>query len=587
MNADAMNDDAMNDAVVAIDLGTTNSLIGRMHADGPRLFADPRGSVLLPSVVGVADGRVLVGRGARNQLLLQPQATVARSKRWMGTEKHHLLGERQVSSTEVAAFILSELLNRSEAHLGQRPQRAVVTVPAFFKDAQRQATRDAGEIAGLQVERLVNEPTAAAINYETGQESRVLIYDFGGGTFDVSVLERDQGFLEVHASHGDTELGGSDIDAALVDHVLQRLGPQRTSVEADPRALTRLTESVERAKIALSERTSVQLVEPFLTGDGSNVVNLDLELTREQLERVIEPFVERTLRCIDQALSYASFEPSALDRLVLVGGTSKIPYVQARVAEHLKLPALVEEDADLAVALGAVRLAGRIEGLSVDDVLVDVTPHTLAAGVLEEDALVASTVIERNTVLPCVKRETYYTLMANQPVVEIPVVQGEHKLARDNTALGVLLVEDLPPGPASSPVDVEFRLDLSGVLQVSAVHVPSGRGSRIRIADSPYRLSKQERRAARAKFKELQARRDELPEASSNAADDPEVALARALLERATTVLQSKAESAHPDALERVRQAHAALGAALTQGATPDDVIEPSDALLDALLDLT
>lgn len=584
-----MNAHVMDDAVVAIDLGTTNSLVGRMHADGPQLFADARGSVLLPSVVGVADGRVLVGRGARNQLLLQPQATVARSKRWMGTDKRHRLGERQVSSTEVAAFILAELLNRAEAQLGHRPRRAVITVPAFFKDAQRQATQDAGEIAGLQVERLVNEPTAAALNYETGQESRVLIYDFGGGTFDVSVLERDQGFLEVHASHGDTELGGSDIDAALVEHVLQRLGPQRASVEADPRALTRLTESVERAKIALSERVSVQLVEPFLTGDGTKVVNLDLELTRAQLERVIEPFVERTLRCIDQALSYASLESVALDRVVLVGGTSKIPYVQARVAEHLDLPAQVESDADLAVALGALRLAGRIEGLSVDDVLVDVTPHTLAVGVVDdsEEGLMASAVIERNSVLPCVNRKTYYTLMANQPAVEIPIVQGEHRLVDDNTELGTVLVEDLPPGPANSPVDVEFRLDLSGVLHVSAVHVPSGKESRIRIADSPHRLSKQERKAARARFKTLEAGRDEALEPALDTADDPELALARALLERATTVLESKAGSAQPDALERVRRAHAALGAALTAGATPDEIVEPSDALSDALLDLT
>jgi molecular chaperone DnaK len=267
----------MTDTVVGIDLGTTNSLVGWMSEQGRQLALDQRGSPLLPSVVGVAAAGVVVGRAARNQLLLEPQSTVARCKRLMGTDTRLSLGDRRVTPTEISAFILAELLDRAQSALGVRPERAIITVPAFFNDTQRQATRDAGEIAGLRVERLVNEPTAAALNYETGGEERVLVYDFGGGTFDVSILERDGDFLEVRASHGDVELGGADLDAALVAYVLSTLGDEGKLVKSDPRAMTRLTEALERAKIALSRSHSVQLSEPFLASNGNRAVNLDLE----------------------------------------------------------------------------------------------------------------------------------------------------------------------------------------------------------------------------------------------------------------------------------------------------------------------
>jgi molecular chaperone DnaK len=573
----------MSETIVGIDLGTTNSLIGWMADDGPRLVEDQRGSPLVPSVVALMDGRVVVGRAARNQLLLEPGNTIARCKRLMGTDARLALGDRTVTPTEVSAFILSELLDRAEAVLGTRPSRAVITVPAFFKDTQRQATKDAGEIAGLAVERLVNEPTAAALNHETGGESRVLVYDFGGGTFDVSVLDRDEGFLEVRSSHGDTELGGSDIDAALVEHVLTSLGRRRALVELDPRAMSRLADSLERAKIALSSAHTVQLAEPFLAGNGADIVNLDRELERADVERLLEPFVDRTLECIDRALSDAGVDPSSLDRVILVGGSSKIPYVARRVSEHLNMPAQVDGEADLAVALGVQRLAGRAQGLAIDDVLVDVTPHTLSAGVLDgaRADLVAAGIIERNTVVPCERKETYYTHSDDQRAVRVPVLQGERRLAGDNTELGELVVEDLPDGPAGSPIDVTFRLDLSGVLHATAIHVPSGLEAQIRIADSPTRLTNKQRKSARTSLEALRQGRPAPEQARSSA----EATLARALLERARTVLGKKRNECAPKALAAVEAAIQGVEYALEHEQT--DVGQRAEALSDALLDLT
>lgn len=573
----------MNETIVGIDLGTTNSLIGWMTEDGQRLVEDQRSSPLVPSVVALMDGRVVVGRAARNQLLLEPGSTIARCKRLMGTNARLTLGDRSVTPTEVSAFILSELLDRAEAVLGKRPARAVITVPAFFKDTQRQATKDAGEIAGLVVERLVNEPTAAALNYTTGGESRVLVYDFGGGTFDVSVLDRDEGFLEVRSSHGDTELGGSDIDAVLVEYVLASFDQKRALVERDPRAISRLRDSLERAKIALSSAHTVQLTEPFLAGDGSDVVNLDRQLERTELERLLEPFVDRTLKCIDRALSDAGVDPSSLDRVILVGGSSKIPYVARCVSEHLNMPAQVDDEADLAVALGVQRLAGRAQGLAIDDVLVDVTPHTLSAGVLGEarDDVVASSIIERNTVVPCERKETYYTLYDDQRAVRVPVLQGERRLADDNTELAELVVEDLPDGPAHSPVEITFRLDLSGVLHATATHVPSGLETRIRIADSPTRLTKKQRNSARTNLEALRQKTPALEQAASFA----EATLARALLERARTVLDAKKTESAPGTLAAVEAAIQDVEQALEREQA--DLGEKTDTLSDALLDLT
>ncbi len=580
----------MSDIIVGIDLGTTNSLVGAVVDGKVQLFAGDNSEELLPSVVGMDEaGRVIVGRSARNRRLLDPAGTVVSVKRRMGKDERVRLGSKELTPPQVSALILSALLDRAQQRLGARPSRAVITVPAWFDDRQREATRTAGELAGLAVERLVNEPTAAAMTYQSGAEECVLVYDLGGGTFDVSILDRDEGFLEVRSSRGDTQLGGDDIDKALAELVLSRLGDKRRVVENDARALTRLTEAVERAKIALSDRQEVKLFDPFLAGEGDRAVHLDMPLTRADVDQVSTPFIQRTLVCIDDALRDAKVEPRNLHRVLLVGGSSKMPIVARMVSAHLKMPALVDADADRAVALGASMLAGRAAGAQIDEVLVDITPHTLSAGVLsgedEEDALegdlIASPVIARDTVVPVEKTRTYYTLFENQPGVAFPITQGEGEYVEDNTFLGEVNVGDLPPSPARSPVEVTFTLDLSGVLHVSAKHMASGKSATVTFSESPYRLTEYKRKAARDEIVKLLAP-SQAAEPVAGAAE-ADLQLAKALLARADKALEV-AGSSPEDARRKVREAVQALRSAVDERAAR--VGELSDALSDALFDL-
>jgi molecular chaperone DnaK len=576
--------------VVGIDLGTTNSLIGTVYEGAAILFRDQNQLELLPSVVGVdAKGSIIVGRTARNRRWLDPEGTVVSVKRLMGTETSVRVGTKPLSPSQVSALILGALLDRAESQLGTRPARAIITVPAYFDDRQREATRLAGEFAGIAVERLVNEPTSAAMCYQTGGEANVLVYDFGGGTFDVSVLERDEGFLEVKSSHGDTHLGGDDIDQALFQLIVERLGKDASRVESDPAAKARLTDAVERAKIALSLRDEVRLSEPFLAGSGDDAVHLDQVLTVEDLEQVVGPLVQRTLVCIDAALRDARLVPQDLDRVILVGGSSRIPLVGRRVSEHLNRPVLMDDRVDTAVALGAAMLAGRAAGQVVADVLVDITPHTLACGVLDEEnppsdesGLFAAPVIPRNTVVPVERSCTFFTTHENQAMVDIPISQGEASTIGENTWLGLVRVEGLPPSPAHSPVEVSLRLDLSGVLTARATHVPSGRDATVVFANSPYHLTAQRRSAQRREVEALRARPSaELP--AARAVSDAERKLAEALLSRARRSL-SQPDLLEPAAKQKVEDAAARLLQALAGDGA--DVAALVDDVSDALLDL-
>jgi molecular chaperone DnaK len=575
------------DIPVGIDLGTTNSLIGAVVEGRVKLFADASGAELLPSVVGTgSSGELYVGRAAKNRRLYDPAETVVSIKRRMGTDARVKLGDRTLSPPQISALILGALLDRAEAALGQRPTRAVITVPAYFDDAQRQATRDAGEMAGLTVERLVNEPTAAALTYRTGAEELVMVYDLGGGTFDVSVLEREEGLLEVRSSRGDTHLGGDDIDRALTERVLRKLGDRRAQVEQDSRAMTRLIEAVERSKIALSEREEVRLFDPFLTGEGAGAVHLDLPLTRADVEEAAQPFVQRTLDSVDAAMRDAGIVAREPHRVLLVGGASKMPIVRRMLAAHLGRPVHVDLDADRAVALGAALLAGRIGGAEVDEVLVDITPHTLAVGVADEEYLrglasdlMAEPVIPRDTVVPVERTKTVFTMVEDQPAAELPIVQGEHRRVGDNTRLGKVVVAPLPKGPANAPVEVTFRLDLSGVLHVQAQHLPSGRSAAVQIADSPYRLSEQRRTSGRAEIEELRAG----ARAEGEGPTESDLSLARAMLGRAERALERGA-GVSDEERERVRAAMRALSAAVASG--DPRTMELCDALSEAVLDL-
>jgi molecular chaperone DnaK len=579
----------MSDVLVGIDLGTTHSLVGAVVDGRVQLFEGSDGSPLLPSVVGVAsDGSILVGREARNRRLLDPEGTVRSIKRRMGRDEEVRLGRRTLSPPEISAQILAALLDRAEEALGVRPPRAVITVPAYFDDNQRQATKDAAEIAGLEVARLVNEPTAAALTHQSGGEELVLVYDLGGGTFDVSILERDEGFMEVRASQGDTQLGGDDVDAALLERVLERLGADRARVAADPHAMTLLGEAVERAKIELSSRETTRIHEPFLAGEGADTVNLDLELSRAEVEEVATPLIERTLPCIERALDAAGVAVSDLDRILLVGGASRMPLVRRLVEARLDMPVQLVEAPDRAVARGAALLAGRMGGAEVDEVLVDITPFTLAAGVLDDaDDLIASAVIEQGTVIPTERTATYHTCVPDQKAIEIPITQGEGYLAEDNAHLGDLEIEDLPPSRRGSPVDVVFRLDLSGVLHVSATHRPSGHQATATIKHGPSRLTEQRREAARERHEAL--RRGEPEPTSAEASSEPAPAaplrLARSILRRSERALSGEDV---PDALRhRVEAAAEALRNALEGEADAEALTERAEALSDALYELS
>ena len=579
----------MEEIVVGIDLGTTNSLIGFIEQGKSTLVSDDKGEVLLPSAVGVdAKGGLLVGRQARNRRLLDPEGTALSVKRKMGQPVEVQVGKKSLSPPQVSALILGALLDRVEARTSKRPARAVITVPAYFDDAQREATRNAGLLAGLEVDRLVNEPTAAAMTFQTGDEQCMLIYDLGGGTFDVSVLDRDEGFLEVKASRGDTLLGGDDIDRALLDLVLSRIDGA-PKVRADPRARTRLLDAVERAKIALSSRDQVDLHEPFLAGKGEDAVHVELTLSRDDVDQVAKPLIERTLSSIDDALRDAGVSPQDLDGVLLVGGSSKMPLVGKMVGEHLDRPVTAHDQADRSVALGAAIVAGRAAGL-VEEVLVDITPHTLAAGVVggaedmtgAEGDLTASAVIHRDTVVPVEQSETYYTMYENQRVVAFPIVQGEGGKVGDNTRLGNVHVADLPPSPAKSPVEVRFQLDLSGILHVIATHMPSGKSATVTIADSPYRLTESKRKEAAEQVEQLRAGSDEaVDDAEADRADEGDLTLAKAMLARADKALAKAEDSDDKAKVERAREA---LSKAV-EDASPD-LEERMDELSDALLDL-
>ncbi|MBX3274619.1 MAG: Hsp70 family protein [Sandaracinaceae bacterium] len=574
--------------VVGIDLGTTNSLVGTVREGRVHLVATADGDLLLPSVVGVGpDGRVLVGRKARNRRLLDPAGTVRSIKRRMGEDVRVHVGSTAMTPPEVSALILGALLDAAERDLGARPARAVITVPAWFADHQRQATLDAAELAGCAVERLVNEPTAAAVAHTTGQEALVLVYDLGGGTFDVSILERDEGFMEVRASQGDTRLGGDDIDAALAEHVLLRLAEREAAaVRADAHAMARLAEAVERAKIALSARDEVRIHEPYLTGEGASAVNLDLVIRHGDLDEIARPWVERTLTCIDTALRDARVTAADLDRVVLVGGASRMRLVAEMVAAHLDVPAQLADEPDRTVAHGAALLAGRAAGAAVDEVLVDITPFTLAAGVVDDDdrglfgsSLTAAPVIPRGTVVPVERTSTYATMFENQPTVDVPIAQGEAERLEDNQPLGAVSIEDLPPSPAQSPVDVTFRLDLSGVLHVTATHRPSGQSATTTIRNGPSRLTAQRREVARARIEALRAVEVAPPEPAAGSAtlDPGEERLARSLVRRAERSLEGELDAA---LRERLSSARAAVCAAIEGVGDLGDAVE---ALTEAL----
>jgi molecular chaperone DnaK len=570
----------MMDDIVGIDLGTTNSEIALYRDGRPEILADEQGRKILPSVVGVTEtGELLVGEEARNQLLLYPDRTVRSIKRRMGQAETVRMAGHDYTPQEISAIILKRLKEIGERRLGRPVLKAVITVPAYFSDTQRQATREAGEIAGLEVVRIINEPTAAALVYEAGQHQgkRILVYDLGGGTFDVSVVRIEEGVVEVISSHGNNHLGGDDFDQKIVAHVLDHLRlKQGVDVYDQPRAMARILRAAEAAKRHLSDHPYARIEEEYLTEVGAKPVHLSLELARDEYEQMIMPFVEETLQAIHSALQAADLTASQVDEILLVGGAKRTPMIRRRLLEVFGREPRGEVDADLCVAMGAAIQGAAIGGAEVLAVLVDVTPYTFGTSALAEldDELYPYyyvPIIARNTPIPVRKSEVFYTVMDDQTVVDVRIYQGENEDALENIKIGQFMVEGLSKAPAGNPVVLDLALDRDGILHVTAREKNTGLERRISIDQAVARYGTEELRQARDRIGTLFGQDDANLPLGADVVGSGHTAVA-ALLTKASARLDTIGEEDRLemiDLMETIRDAEAAGDtAALEQAQT-------------------
>jgi len=478
-------------AIIGIDLGTSNSAAAVLRGGRPVLIPSAEGFSLggkaFPSYVALmADGTMLIGEPARRQAAANPEGTATAFKRLMGTRKKVRLREREFTPEQLSAFLLQKIKRDSEAFLGEPVKDAVVTVPAYFDDNQRSATKDAATIAGFNVLRLVNEPTAASLAYgldRLQQELRIAVVDFGGGTLDVTIMEFGKGVFEVKATSGDTQLGGTDMNSALFDDLAERFRQQSgIDVKADPKARARLLEAAEIAKIELSTSTTTHISLPFIGMARGEAKHLDMDLSRAELERVVRPVIDRCRQPVEQALHDGGIGPREVDRVVFVGGPTRMPAVRAFFEEIFGRKAELGVDPMECVAAGAALQAGVLAGEVKDIVLVDVTPLTLGVETLGG---VATPLIARNTPIPVKKAELFTTAADMQTSVTVHVYQGERPMAADNTSLGQFNLDGLAPAPRGVPkIEVTFDIDSNGILNASARDVATGRSQSIRISES-------------------------------------------------------------------------------------------------------
>ena len=546
------------DTIIGIDLGTTNSEVAIVRDGVPVVLTDEDGDAILPSVVGIdPQGKLLVGKAARNQLALAPDRTVRSIKRKMGREETVALGDRNYSPQEISAIILRTLKQRAEKALGHEVKKAVITVPAFFTEGQRDATRMAGELAGLEVARIINEPTAAVLTYDPypPERERLLVYDLGGGTFDVSIAQVEDGVVEILASHGDTQLGGDDFDQRLLDFVCLRF---KTKHQIDLRessvARGRLLRAVEDAKKTLSFEGVAKIEEEFIADSKGVPLHLRDEIDRADYEDLIEPLLARTLTCVDRALTDAKLQAPQIDKVLLVGGATRTPMVHRLLHERLGRPVHSEIEPDLAVALGAAVQGALIAGVDVGPVLVDITPHTLGIsslgmlhGMMSPHHF--SPIIERNTPLPATRTEIFVTAVDGQKVAEIRVFQGEHQDTRLNTHVGEFLVDGLADVESGNPIVVRLDLDLNGILKVTATERRSGRAHSVTIDNAMERFRRRERLDAIERLDDVFANSEE-PGVAKAVEAEPEDDLQPSLREaiRAASALLAKAQKVLPAA---------------------------------------
>lgn len=461
----------MNELIVGIDLGTTNSELA-VSVEGEVKVLPIHGNPIMPSCVGIdPQGALIVGQSAKNQLVAAPESTVLSIKRKMGSEAKVSLGPKEFSPEEISSFILRELKQEGERQLGRAIRKAVITVPAFFNEQQRKATQVAGELAGLEVMRILNEPTAAALAYGGGgrEGETMLVYDLGGGTFDVSVVTVESGVVEVKASHGDTRLGGDDFDQLLVEHAVAVFREQHgLDLTQDLKTLRRLKVVLEAAKRRLSDEPCVKVREEYLDGER----HLEMEIFRDEYEAMILPWIEKTLTCLHQSLNDARLGPKDISKVMLVGGATRTPMVHRVLQQKLGLDPRFEINPDLIVAMGAAVQAGVLAGEKPHSILVDITPHTFSTGALvhgfEQSRLECIPIISRNTPLPAGKAEMFATCYDEETEIKVTAYQGEGRLPEENTLIGDFLVEGLGKVPAGNQVIIHFDLDLNGMLKVTA-----------------------------------------------------------------------------------------------------------------------
>ena len=523
--------------IIGIDLGTTNSVVAVMESGEPVVITNPEGGRLTPSVVAFTKtGERLVGQVAKRQAVTNPENTVFSIKRFMGRKFDEVNEEmkmvpyqvvrasngdarvtangKEYSPPEISAMILQKLKQAADEYLGQSVTQAVITVPAYFNDAQRQATKDAGQIAGLDVKRIVNEPTAAALAYglDKKKEETIAVYDFGGGTFDISILEVGEGIVEVKATNGDTHLGGDNLDQKVMDWIIAEFNKSEgIDLSKDRMALQRLKESAEKAKMELSTVMETDINLPFITADASGPKHLQMKLSRARFEQLVEDLLQKTVGPTKQALSDAGLELSKIDEVVLVGGSTRIPKVQAIVKDLFGREPHKGVNPDEVVAVGAAVQAGVLAGDVKDLLLLDVTPLSLG---IETLGGVMTTLISRNTTIPTRKSEIFSTAADNQTSVEVHVLQGERPLARDNRTLGRFHLVGLPPAPRGVPqIEVTFDIDANGIVNVSAKDNGTGKEQKITITASSG-LNKEEvermMREAESHAEEDKKRREEI-----------------------------------------------------------------------------